>query len=193
MMEAIEVIDYKGYKIEIYPDEMAESPRGEGYDNLSTMVCFHGRYELGDKTDLNSDMFNGWAELEAYLIKEKKAEIILPLYMYDHSGITISTTPFSCPWDSGQIGFVYVSKKAIQKEYGRCTKLARKKAEKVLLSEVETYDQYIRGEVYGYKIMKDEKEIDSCWSWFGDYKEMIKECKIIIENKLESKKELALK
>ena len=30
--------------------------------------------------------------------------LMLPLYLYDHSGITMNTTGFSCPWDSGQVG-----------------------------------------------------------------------------------------
>lgn len=30
-----------------------------------------------------------------------------PIYAYIHGGITISTKPFSCSWDSGVIGYVY--------------------------------------------------------------------------------------
>jgi len=36
-----------------------------------------------------------------------KHYIMLPLYLYDHSGITMSTGKFSCPWDSGQVGWIY--------------------------------------------------------------------------------------
>ena len=32
---------------DISPDEMADSPRS--WDNLGTMVCWHRRYQLGDK------------------------------------------------------------------------------------------------------------------------------------------------
>lgn len=32
--------------------------------------------------------------------------LMLPLYLYDHSGITMNTTGFSCPWDSGQVGWI---------------------------------------------------------------------------------------
>jgi hypothetical protein len=35
---------------------------------------------------------------------------IKDLYLYDHSGITISTSPFSCGWDSGQVGFIYLTR-----------------------------------------------------------------------------------
>ena len=63
-------------------------------------------------------MFQSWNELENHLIK-KNAFIVLPIYMYDHSGITISVNPFSCPWDSGQIGFIYISKEKARKEYSK--------------------------------------------------------------------------
>ena len=81
--------------------------------------------------------------------------IMLNIYMYDHSGITIKTSPFSCPWDSGQIGFIYVSKKKIKKEYGWkvLTKKRITQIENYLKNEVKTYDQYLRGEVYGYSII----------------------------------------
>ncbi len=39
------------------------------------------------------------------LIEEEKAIFITSLYLYDHSGITVSTWPVSCQWDSGQAGF----------------------------------------------------------------------------------------
>jgi len=49
-------------RLKIEQDEDAEDPRE--FDNLGIMVCFHKRYNLGDKTDLSSDQFNGWDELE---------------------------------------------------------------------------------------------------------------------------------
>lgn len=89
-------------------DEDAPNPRKE-FDCFGKMVCFHRRYDLGDKHDLKAEDFNGWDELEAYLKEDLKAAVVLPLYLYDHSGITINTTGFSCPWDSGQVGFTYAT------------------------------------------------------------------------------------
>lgn len=34
-----------------------------------------------------------------------------PLYGYAHGRVALSDSPFACPWDSGQVGFVYVSDK----------------------------------------------------------------------------------
>lgn len=100
--------------------------------------------------------------------------VMLPLYLYDHSGITISTGPFNCPWDSGQVGYIYVTKEAIKSEftYQKVTKKARQKAIEIMQSEVKTYDQYLTGSVYGYTIepTDENKNIecdDSCWGFFG--------------------------
>ena len=99
---------------------------------------------------------------------------MLPLYLYDHSGITISTGPFNCPWDSGQIGYIYVTKEAIKKEFNRkiMSKKLEQKAIDIMRSEVNTYDDYLTGSVYGYVIepTDENKEIncdDSCWGFFG--------------------------
>src|SRR3990167_995153 len=88
-------------RIELHQDELMESPRG--WDNLGTMVCFHSRYRLGD-----SHNFESPKDFQEQITEE--AHVILPLYLYDHSGLAINTTGFHCPWDSGQVGFIYVSK-----------------------------------------------------------------------------------
>ena len=99
--------------------------------------------------------------------------VILPVYMYDHSGIALSTGGFSCPWDSGQIGYVWASRDTILKEWSRkkLTKKLRAKAEEVLKQEVETLSQYHEGQVYGFVVeTPDGEHIDSCWGIYGfDY------------------------
>ena len=169
--------DYKGYHIRIDYDQDPESPRS--WDNLGKMICFHGRYTLGDKHDLKADNFSGWEAQEEYFAKELDALVILPLYLYDHSGITMSTGSFSCPWDSGRVGTIIATRAAILKEYGgqRVTKRMIERATACLEAEVKTYDDFIRGSVYGYTITKDEpddepgegKDVESCWGFLGDY------------------------
>jgi hypothetical protein len=179
-------------RIRIVQDQSPESPRE--WDNLGTMLCVHNRYDLGDSTDINHNDFDSWAEMEKHLYKKEDAAIVLPLYLYDHSGITISTGSFSCRFDSGQIGFIYISRAKILKEYGRkiVTKALKEKVTTYLEGEVKTYDQYLTGEVYGFiveeatemvKLSREEyeagvcdnvesetewAEIDSCWGFYGD-------------------------
>jgi hypothetical protein len=157
-----------GKTLEVVQDEYTSSPRRD--DNLSTMVCFHPRYNFGDKHNYKHGDYSSWKGMETAIQKNEDAAILLPLYLYDHSGQTISTTPFSCPWDSMQIGFVFVSKIKLRKEYSvkRITKEVIEKATKVLLAEVEIYDQYIRGEVYGYTLLDENGEFeDSCYGFIG--------------------------
>ena len=165
------------YLIEVIQDESPESPRE--WDNLGTMICFHGRYDLGDKHDYRSGDYSGWDEQRKDIEKKENACVILPLYLYDHSGITMKTSPFGCNWDSGQVGWIVVSKEQVRKEYNvkRINKELIEKVTKVLEGEVETYDQYLTGDVYGYRISKvtecdfgheHKEEVDSCWGFYGE-------------------------
>jgi len=157
------------YQIEIIHDEHPSNPRTE-WDNLGSMVCFHRRYTLGDiGHGYCASEFNSWDELKKQIIKDHDPAVIIPVYMYEHSGMTISTSPFSCPWDSGQIGFIYISKAKVRKDANvkRINKELIDWVTKQLRAEVRTYDQYLTGDTFGYKITKDGEEIDSCWGYYG--------------------------
>lgn len=138
------------YDIQDEIQETLDNPRE--YDNLGSMVCYHRRYNLGDKNEYlpghykpNSGDFWGWTDLGKYFHEVHDLAVCLPIYMYDHSGISLSTKPFSCPWDSGQVGFIFVSKEKLRKEYGvkRVTASLVSKAERILIAEVEEYNQYL--------------------------------------------------
>jgi hypothetical protein len=158
-------------RLKVVHDSSAESPRS--WDNLGTMICFHRRYDLGDKHNYNADDYSGWEEMKQALIKEENTAVILPLYMLDHSVIKISTSSFKgeiARWDSGQIGFILVSKKKALEEFGGkiVTKKLKERLEKILEGEVKTYTQYVEGEVYGFVIEDEDGEyIDSCYGFYG--------------------------
>jgi hypothetical protein len=216
MNEPIEEISYKGYTIQVWYDDLVGSPRKE-WDNVGTMVCWHSRYNLGDKQpredleewlrdqlhdqnwqmqewlqekldvkltdDETFDDFIDECSMSELMATFKLYNVVLPLYLYDHSGITMSTHSFRDPWDSGQVGFIYVSHKKAKEEWGDQDYL--NKAEKYLEGEVQSYDDYLTGSVYGYKILDLEGEEleDSTWGYYGDEarKEMVDECKGIID------------
>jgi len=164
---------FKMNRLKLVHDSSPDSPRN--WDNLGTMICFHRRYDLGDNHSYSSDGYSGWEEMKKAIIKVENPAVILPLYMYDHSGITIRTTPFSCRWDSGQIGFILVSKKKALEEFGGkiVTAKLKERIEKILEGEVETYSQYVEGDVYGFQIVdEDDNHIGSCYGFYGsDHKE----------------------
>ena len=166
------IIENEKYKLEIFDDLNPCSPRE--FDNLGTMVCFHRRYNLGDETELKSSDFSSWEELESYLYKEEDVLIAIPVFMYDHSGLWINTTGFSCPWDSGQVGYIYISKEKVRSEYN-CKRISKKLKEMIremLCSEVDLYNDYLSGNVYGFTLTDKEnaEEIDSSCGFYGtDY------------------------
>ncbi len=104
---------------------------------------------------------------------------ILPVYLFDHSGLHISTQDLTKwpdgRWDAGQVGWVYADRKAILAAYGKCGPEEMKRAEKALTSEVELYDKYLSGECYGFQLYKDGEEMDSCWGFLGDFEEVRKD------------------
>ena len=166
----------KGAKyVEVIREDDPESPRD--WDNLGTMVCFHRRYNLGDKHDYKVDDYNSWDEVKQ-AITENGGKYIAPLYLYDHGGISISIGSFigkapHAEWDSGQVGLIYTTEEAIA-EFG----IEADKVESALEHEVELYDKYLTGEIYGYKIMErntcgtcnhiDIQEIDSCYGYYSE-------------------------
>ena len=161
----------KKYELKVEHDDDPMNPRRE-WDNLGTMVCFHKRYDLGDTTDYRSENYDAWGDLRND-IEENEGEVtILPLYLYDHGGITIRTSPFGCQFDSGQVGFIYVSKDKIEKEG-----IDESKVIEYLENEVETYDKFLRGECFGYKVFKikicslghkHEEEVESCFGYYDE-------------------------
>jgi hypothetical protein len=147
----------------IYYDEDCENPR-DFYDSFGIMICKHKRYGLGDvkksKEFFNREEdFESWDEVEECLIKEYNAEVILPLSLYDHSGI--SMTIGRCHgWDSGQVGFIYASKEDCIKEFGE--DFSRDKIIKLFESEVEEYDNFIRGECYYFTVTETKIKENRC-------------------------------
>jgi hypothetical protein len=169
-----------GNVLEIYQDTDAQNPRDTSYDegNVAIIAAFAKNYGLCDKAvPFGSADFGSFDEMEMHIKKELRAIVCLPLYMYSHSGITISTTPFSCKWDSGQIGFVYTTAKRLS-ELGVNIKndedivMYKERVKQMLLSEVNVFDQYLTGEVYSFSLKtKDGEELDSCHGFYGtDFK-----------------------
>lgn len=189
-----ETLEYKGYNIDIYYDPDAESPRT--WDNLGTFYTAHRRYRPEKEFDDHfqwEEVFDRYGDFSDSF---EKKYIALKIYLYDHSGLTISSGPFSCSWDSGWFGIVAVSIEKVKKEYGWkvLTAARRRKIEGYLQGEIDTYDNYLRGEVYGYRITPaDDKDdvLESCWGYFGDsgLEQLEDECRDIIDSHIAEQKE----
>ena len=176
---------YTQKRIRIVIDGFPTNPRED--TEYNHMICFHGKYNLGDtdealgySKEVLKEGSNSWEEAEKVLRKEHSAVVILPLYLYDHGGITMNTTGFSCLWDSGQVGFIYVTKENIKASFSDWKSVTPKRKAQIeaqLVASVEEYDSYLRGEAYGYvtEELTCEKcgtweEIDSCYGFLGPHK-----------------------
>lgn len=106
------------------------------------------------------------------LLEKSGSFAVLPLYLYDHSGITMNTDGFSCPWDSGQVGWIYADEKSIKDRFGKVTPETIEKAKGVLKCEVEDYDFYLTGQCYGFQLFEGEVETDSCWGFLGEIRDL---------------------
>jgi hypothetical protein len=124
----------------------------EVYDRLSGFVGWKRASQLIDAK------VNGLIESAV-----QGGYVILPLYLMDHSGISMSVHQFSCPWDSGQVGYIFCSNRTIEHEFNGDRDLA----EKHLRCEVATYSEYLAGDVYGFIVEEDGEEIDSCYGFYG--------------------------
>jgi hypothetical protein len=156
-------------KLEIVKEECPENPRD--MPSLGKMVCFHRRYSLGDKHDLRSDDFGSWKEIEQHLV-ELGAVVILPIYLYDHGGLRMSTVPFGCRWDSGQVGFIYATAEDIRAEIQDSaqdlTATQLESAKECLQSEILVYDKYLEGDVWSVMLTDGDGEIvENCGSVYG--------------------------
>lgn len=177
------------YRYRIEQDEEPWNPRED--DNICEMYIWWNGYNLGDYKgkDMPGDKLNDL--IEKYLpdeaeemydtsVRDKMLKLqskvydklrVLPIFVYEHGGITISLGndyPYNDRWDAGMGGFIIVEREVLE-ENG----IDWEKAYEVAEGEVEMYDMYLLGECYGY-IMdiyegngEWEEHEDSCWGYFS--------------------------
>lgn len=134
-------------KISVIRDpDPASTPDEE--DHLGVFVHGHPRYGL------YGTQFRGGLDVKAYFEKEgidAKTVLSLPVYLLDHSGLALSTKDFHDAWDSGKVGIVYVTADRIVDEYGADNAQSRATATGVLIAEIEEINDYLSGNVYGFR------------------------------------------
>jgi len=152
------------FRIKIQHDSDSEGPRE--WDNLGTFVGWHRNYRIGDAQPSEDP--------EEYLKALPDDEIILNVYMYEHSGVAYSTSAFGCAWDSGQVGFIHCNPSS---EIAQG--MEEEAIKKALAAEVEVYSTWANGEVYGYTLEEfvpaacgdpthgEWEHFDSCWGFYG--------------------------
>lgn len=166
---------HAGMTVKVCIDDDPLNPRKE-YDNATTIVHWHRRYDLGDKVEqvLAAEL------LEDYHEKGNPILAIVPLYLLDHSGISISIDSFNDRFDSGQVGWAFITKSDADKmgyEY-----MTLEEYVTIIKAEVETFDHYLRGNVYGYIVeSRNGEELESCCGFIGSMNDALAEGKSMAE------------
>lgn len=110
------------------------------------------------------------------------------VYMHQHGGVALSTSPFSCPWDSGVAGEAWIPLKFADESPDPYKTLTFFTAEpnptKALASAVKELGAWMNGEVYCYSVKEfeacdccgnvSEEIIDSCTGFIGDDEEAVR-------------------
>lgn len=199
--EGDEVIEAEGnYRLVLTPqmyDIETADPRID--TNVGIMACSHPRYDLGDDdvgdvVDAMDHLFRTHKSriasqaLARWLRLKYGATVVKPLYLYDHSGISISTGTFtgdSAGWDTSLVGVIYDTDESREQ-----TGVSIEKVEQAIDEEVKLYDLYLTGEVYGYAVERkvfvttvrraeeggdvlsettgeEWDEVEACWNFLG--------------------------
>lgn len=154
------------YNIKIEYDGYPEDPRE--WSNVGTMLCSHRRYKLGDASpsmdpetillkilqDCNHEVPKENISMKELMSRVDSIPIekgfVLPLTLYDHSGISMSVG-IDRGWDSSHVGYIYITKETMDKE-----NISPENVENVLRGEVNLYDEYLRGEIFYVRVEKED-------------------------------------
>ena len=191
-------------KAELVYDQDSDVTNPREGDNLGTILIAprlsHWAASPDSAVDTSipfgNNPYEHWDNIRREQLKLKKSEIAIayPITKYQHGEIFLQLGHKS-GWDYAALGFVYVTKETLRKEYGvtRITKSVIARAESCLQSELNMLTSWLNGECYGWQIKEyaltddglawEEVDVlDSCWGYFdkeqarGDMKDMLSHC-----------------
>lgn len=128
--------------------------------NLTTLYCKHRNYTLGDHQI--DDDFDSYKEMEKSIIDDQDIVLAEPLFFFNHSRIGLERSK-SCPWDSGLVGVLLVTKENAIKILG--TDYTEQQLQNIINEEIKEYNKYLNGENYYYTYKIYNKD----YSYISDY------------------------
>lgn len=182
-MERAERIYYNGYWINIFYDNDCDPPNTWGDENLF-LVHYHSQCWIEEKKLVSQDEIRDWYRDENDEIE--KRYWIWPVAAYIHSGVVLSIGAGShfpdYRFDVSHVGAVLASKEEFETE---------EEAHKVCKGLIETWNQYLSGEIFGYDIEDSEDEMIGygCSGFYGDYESsgLLAEAKSEIDAEIEER------
>ena len=178
MKNLVKKIEYKGQFIEVYQDENADTPNEWGNTD-AFLVYEHRSFQVDRKGFKPREIFEHTCKTKRMTFNGYHVFVV---YAYIHSEVSLSlcndTYPFNDKWDVSTTGYVLV-----KRQKGTYT---RKDAIPVAMGEIEDWNNYLSGNIYGYKT-----ETDSCWGYYGDYNTsgLLEDAKSAIDFNIQQKAE----
>lgn len=155
MQDEVLTITKNGYTLSVWRDDYPVIDPRKDYDNLGTLYI--PRPPRGCS----------FSDEGANAKDAHDAPVKIPVYILDHSGMAVSPIPFGDVWDSWKAGVYYVTAEKIREEYGNAPDAA-KKALQVARAELQTFADYIAGDIYGFTITDASGcERESVSGYFG--------------------------
>ena len=130
------------YRLNVIPDTDPQPPTDYGDDKAAFVHGRHRDFHVGPEMDKAEGMHQ------------------YPLYAYIHSGVHLSLGDPQDMWDSGQVGYVCITKDESDIP----------KPEEYAQGMVKEWNQYLSGDCWGFEIEHVETGdiVDSCWGFFGE-------------------------
>lgn len=168
-----QTINYRGYKIAIVRDEFAENPLEDESNFLGKLFTCHRKYCPQNEFKDNFEYGKVWDDDLKIRKNFTKTYYAANVYLLDHSGLTVSLSPFNNKWDSGLFGIICCLKESA-KEIFDCNhsdELLEYMVMNDFKATIKCLNDYYAGDVYGVRIFDDseeEEEVDSSWGFYGD-------------------------
>jgi hypothetical protein len=160
MEEPVYTEERHGLRIEIVPDFDPQQPIEDDDDNVA-LVAFHRDFWIerkGFEKEICAEMY---VDPKHSL---RKLYHVFAIEAYIHGGVAIAlSSEGNFPdrrWDvSNPVGFIFIAKKEWR---------THAKAEKYARGLIESYNDYLSGNVYGFIVDPDGVN-ESVWGYYGDY------------------------
>jgi hypothetical protein len=153
----------------VQDDDPAGSPDEDDDDSIF-LVHYHRSFDVRNDKTITCDNLRRWYQGEK--IAQEKEYWIFPVSAYIHSGVRLKLGNMrdasggfdGAGWDTSHVGAVLASKKEWR---------TRKAAEKSALQKIETWNQYLAGDIWGCVIERYDKgknvigDYDAVWGYYG--------------------------
>ena len=149
-------------KIKVSYDECSQSFLVDELheDDFGTFVAWHRRRNLGEVN---------YPKHQEFLEGLEEGAMKIPIFIYEHSGFVLSTTPFACQWDSGQVGVWVFTSEDLVRIYGADSEETRARAREGVDAQIGYMNAVYNGDVWRYDIEDFDGEIaDSCGGFVGE-------------------------